>query len=242
MLRIGNFQMIKSNINILYEDNHIIIVNKFASDIVQKDKTGDITLADKVKSYIKEKYNKPGDVFLGITHRIDRPTSGIVVFARTSKSLTRLNNMFKQNEIHKTYWAIVEKSPENKNGQLKNYLKKNESNNKSYIVKQDYIGSKLAILNYKLINKSENYYLLEVKIETGRHHQIRAQLANINCIIKGDVKYGAKRANIDKSISLHAREIEFIHPVSNEAIHIIAPVPNDSLWNFFDKNIKNSKV
>lgn len=234
--------MIKSNINILYEDNHIIIVNKFASDIVQKDKTGDITLADKVKSYIKEKYNKPGDVFLGITHRIDRPTSGIVVFARTSKSLTRLNNMFKQNEIHKTYWAIVEKSPENKNGQLKNYLKKNESNNKSYIVKQDYIGSKLAILNYKLINKSENYYLLEVKIETGRHHQIRAQLANINCIIKGDVKYGAKRANIDKSISLHAREIEFIHPVSNEAIHIIAPVPNDSLWNFFDKNIKNSKV
>lgn len=218
--------------NVLYEDNHIIIVNKESGEIVQGDKTGDSPLSDIVKSWIKEKYNKPGNVYLGVTHRLDRPTSGIVVFAKTSKALSRMNELFRNGDIKKTYWAIVQNCPKQPVGCLKNYLWKNEKQNKSYTYadNKEKKDAKLAILNYKLIADSENYHLLEVDLETGRHHQIRCQLANIGCPIKGDLKYGAKRSNPDGSISLHARSISFIHPVSKEPIEVIAPVPDDNLW------------
>lgn len=221
---------------VLYEDNHIIAVSKTCHEIVQGDKTGDTPLSETVKAYIKEKYNKPGEVFLGVTHRLDRPTTGVVLFARTSKALTRLNAMFQSHEqIRKTYWAIVSTD----NGQrlmdkgevrLENYLWRNEKQNKSFVVKPGTKDAKRAVLTYKAIAHSERYTLLEINLETGRHHQIRCQLAAIGCPIKGDLKYGAKRSNPDGGISLHARKIEFIHPVSKLPISITAPVPDDALW------------
>ena len=219
---------------ILYEDNHIIAVNKTCNEIVQGDKTGDTPLSETVKAYIKDKYNKPGEVFLGVTHRLDRPTSGVVLFARTSKALTRLNEMFKSHEqIKKTYWAIVQGAPKVPEARLENWLVRNEAQNKSYIAKQGAKEAKQAILSYKTLVKGEHYTLLEVNLETGRHHQIRCQLAAIGCPIKGDLKYGAKRSNPDGGICLHARKIEFIHPVKKENICITASVPNDSLWQQF---------
>ena len=223
---------------VLYEDNHIIAVNKTCNEIVQGDKTGDTPLSETVKAYIKVKYNKPGEVFLGVTHRLDRPTSGVVLFARTSKALARLNEMFKEKSqisngkspITKTYWAIVQGAPKQPEARLENWLVKNETQNKSYIVKPHTKDAKQAILNYRTLVRGENYTLLEVDLETGRHHQIRCQLAAIGCPIKGDLKYGAKRSNPDGGICLHARQIAFIHPVSKEPICITAPTPEDSLW------------
>ena len=216
---------------VLYEDNHIIAVNKTCNEIVQGDKTGDTPLSEIVKAYIKDKYNKPGEVFLGVTHRLDRPTSGVVLFARTSKALTRLNDMFKSHEqIKKTYWAIVQGCPKIPETRLENWLIRNEAQNKSYIAKPNANNAKKAILDYRILVRGENYTLLEVNLETGRHHQIRCQLAAIGCPVKGDLKYGAKRSNPDGGICLHARKIEFIHPVSKENICITAPVPSDSLW------------
>jgi len=216
---------------VLYEDNHIIAVNKTCNEIVQGDKTGDTPLSETVKAYIKDKYNKPGEVFLGVTHRLDRPTSGVVLFARTSKALTRLNEMFKSHEqIKKTYWAIVQGCPKVPEARLENWLVRNEAQNKSYIAKPGAKEAKQAILSYKTLVKGEHYTLLEVNLETGRHHQIRCQLAAIGCPIKGDLKYGAKRSNPDGGICLHARKIEFIHPVKKENICIIAPVPDEALW------------
>ncbi len=219
---------------ILYEDNHIIAVNKTCNEIVQGDKTGDTPLSETVKAYIKEKYSKPGEVFLGVTHRLDRPTSGVVLFARTSKALTRLNEMFKSHEqIRKTYWAIVQGAPKVPEARLENWLTRNEQLNKSFIAKPGAKDAKQAILYYKTLVKGDHYTLLEVNLETGRHHQIRCQLAAIGCPIKGDLKYGAKRSNPDGGICLHARKIEFIHPVSKQEICITAPVPEDSLWQQF---------
>ena len=219
---------------VLYEDNHIIAVNKTCNEIVQGDKTGDTPLSETVKAYIKDKYNKPGEVFLGVTHRLDRPTSGVVLFARTSKALTRLNEMFKSHElIRKTYWAIVQGCPKVPEARLENWLVRNEAQNKSYIAKPSAKEAKQAILSYKTLVKGDHYTLLEVNLETGRHHQIRCQLAAIGCPIKGDLKYGAKRSNPDGGICLHARKIEFIHPVSKQNICITAPVPEDSLWQQF---------
>ncbi len=216
---------------VLYEDNHIIAVNKTCNEIVQGDKTGDTPLSETVKAYIKVKYNKPGEVFLGVTHRLDRPTSGVVLFARTSKALARLNEMFKSHEqIRKTYWAIVQGCPKVPEARLENYLTRNETLNKSFIAKPGAKEAKLAVLTYKTLVKGEHYTLLEINLETGRHHQIRCQLAAIGCPVKGDLKYGAKRSNPDGGISLHARQIAFIHPVKKEPICITAPVPNDSLW------------
>lgn len=224
-----------SKIKVLYEDNHIIAVNKKTSDIVQGDITGDKPLGEYVKDYIKFKYNKPGDVFLGVTHRLDRPTSGVVLFARTSKALSRLNEMFKRKkDLSKTYWALVKNKPDKERGALKNYLFKDKKKNKSFICDKNKPDGKLAELKYKVIASSESYHLLEIELLTGRHHQIRVQLANIGSPIKGDLKYGAKRSNSDGGISLHARKIEFVHPVSKEQIHIVAPVPNNQLWRFFE--------
>ena len=223
-------------LDVLYEDNHLIAINKKASDIVQGDKTGDTPLSEHLKLYLKEKYNKPGNVFVGVTHRLDRPTTGIVIFARTSKALARMNEMFKnKNSIQKTYWALVKKSPKDTKGQLKNYLVKNASKNKSFVCSHDRAGAKEAILNYSVIAHSDNFHLIEIELLTGRHHQIRAQLAEIGCPIKGDLKYGYPRSNADAGISLHARKIEFIHPVSKNKIAITAPLPNDKLWHFFEK-------
>lgn len=220
----------KENLLVLHEDNHLIIVNKRSGDIVQGDKTGDKPLSDVVKEYIKIKYNKPGAVFLGTVHRLDRPTSGIVIFARTSKALERLNKMLREKEIRKTYWAVVEKFPKEEKGTLINYLKKNPKNNKSTAYNKEIDGSKKAILHYQLLKKLDNYSLLKIDLETGRHHQIRVQLSNIGSIIKGDLKYGAKRNNKDGSIHLHARNIEFIHPVNKILIKIAAPTPKNSIW------------
>lgn len=227
---------------ILYEDNHIIAVSKTCHEIVQGDKTGDTPLSDMVKAYIKEKYNKPGEVFLGVTHRLDRPTTGVVLFARTSKALTRLNQMFQSHEqIKKTYWAIVPTPPNNliasSPQRLENYLWRNERQNKSFVVKPNTNDAKKAVLSYKAIAHSERYTLLEVNLETGRHHQIRCQLSAIGMPIKGDLKYGAKRSNADGGISLHARQIAFVHPVSKLPICITAPVPDDALWHALERNI-----
>lgn len=224
---------------ILYEDNHVIAVSKTCHEIVQGDKTGDIPLSEMVKAYIKDKYNKPGEVFLGVTHRLDRPTTGIVLFARTSKALSRLNEMFKSHEqIKKTYWAIV---PTNNQlpsaNRLENYLWRNEKQNKSFVVKPGTKDAKRAVLSYQIIAKGDRYTLLEINLETGRHHQIRCQLAAIGWPIKGDLKYGSKRSNPDGGISLHARKIEFIHPVSKNAICITAPVPDDALWQILESQI-----
>lgn len=226
---------------VLYEDNHIIIVNKAPSEIVQGDKTGDEPLSEIVKRYLKEKYNKPGNVFCGVTHRLDRPTSGVVVFAKTSKALSRLNEMFKNNEMDKTYWAIVKKLPAKTEATLTHYLIKNERTNKSTAYDVEKPNTKKATLHYKVIAQSQNYYLLEVNLETGRHHQIRCQLSKIGSPIKGDLKYGAERSNPDGSISLHARKISFIHPVSKEKIEVTAPVPEDSLWKALGVSISKSK-
>lgn len=222
---------------VLYEDNHIIIVNKTVSEIVQGDKTGDKPLSEIVKEWLKEKYNKPGNVFCGVTHRLDRPVSGIVVFAKTSKALPRLNKMFQDKEIQKTYWAIVKNTPKETEGTLVNYLVKNEKQNKSYAYDMEKPNSKKAILHYKLIAQSDKYNLLEVDLETGRHHQIRCQLAKMGCIIKGDLKYGADRSNPDGGISLHARKVSFTHPVSQELIEVTAPVPDDNLWKAFETQL-----
>ncbi|MBQ7631506.1 MAG: RNA pseudouridine synthase [Paludibacteraceae bacterium] len=223
---------------VLYEDNHIIAANKTCNEIVQGDKTGDTPLSEIVKVYIKEKYNKPGEVFLGVPHRLDRPTSGVVLFARTSKALTRLNEMFKSHEqIQKTYWAIVQGTPTQSEARLENYLVRNEAQNKSYIAKTGAKDAKLAILSYRTLAKGEHYSLLEINLETGRHHQIRCQLAAIGHPIKGDLKYGAKRSNPDGGICLHARQIAFIHPVSKQPLCITAPIPEDSLWQQLTKTL-----
>ena len=218
---------------VVYEDNHIIIVNKTASEIVQGDKTGDTPLSEIVKQYLKEKYQKPGNVFIGVTHRLDRPVSGLVVFAKTSKALSRLNEMFKTSEVKKTYWAIVKNAPKEPEGELVNYLVRNEKQNKSYAYDKEVPKSKKAILHYRLIGKSDNYFLLKVDLKTGRHHQIRCQLAKMGCPIKGDLKYGFARSNPDGSICLHARHISFVHPVSKEMIEVEAPVPPTNLWQGF---------
>lgn len=224
-------------LDVIYEDNHLIIINKKAGDIVQGDKTGDEPLSDKVKAYLKEKYNKPGDVFLGTVHRIDRPTSGLLIFARTSKALARMNKAFQDKDIQKTYWAVVENEPASPAGTLIGYLSKNETQNKSYSSPTEKPGSKKAELDYQLLGKSDRYYLLEVAPKTGRHHQIRVQLATMGCIIKGDLKYGARRSNPDGSIHLHARRLEFIHPVKKEKMTLTAPVPEDPVWKFFEEQL-----
>ena len=222
---------------ILYEDNHIIIVNKASSEIVQGDKTGDKPMSEMVKDYLREKYNKPSNIFCGVTHRLDRPTSGIVVFAKTSKALTRLNKLFKDDEVGKVYWAIVQNRPPKMSDTLTHYTIKNEKINKSLAYDTEKPNTKKAILHYSEISKSDNYFLLQVNLETGRHHQIRTQLSKIGCPIKGDLKYGAKRSNRDGSISLHARSICFIHPVSLNKIEVVAPVPNDPLWKAFESSV-----
>jgi len=219
--------------DILYEDNHIIAVNKKSSDLVQGDKTGDEPLSEKVKSYIKKKYEKPGAVFLGVTHRLDRPVSGALLFARTSKALARLNKMFLEKEVKKTYWAIVKEKPLKETDTLNHYIVRNQEKNKSFAYEKEVKNSKLASLAYKLIASADNYYLLEIDLHTGRHHQIRCQLAKIGCPIKGDLKYGFPRSNPDGGISLHSRKIEFVHPVQKEQVSIIAYPPKDSLWDYF---------
>jgi len=218
------------NLEVLYEDNHFIIVNKKSGDIVQGDKTGDKPLSEVVKEYIKEKYQKPGNVFLGVVHRLDRPTTGIVVFARTSKALERFNKMLHDKSINKTYWAVVKKQPKKEKETLIGFLKKNPKNNKSTSYSSEIKGSKKAILHYNTIKSLDNYHLLEIDLETGRHHQIRCQLSAIGSPIKGDLKYGFDRSNKDASIHLHARKITFHHPVSKEFISIIAPTPNEVIW------------
>lgn len=226
--------------DVLYEDNHLIIVNKAPSEIVQGDKTGDKPLSELIKEYLKEKYHKPGNVFCGVTHRLDRPTSGVVVFAKTSKALSRLNEMFRNGEVDKTYWAIVKNRPPKDEDTLIHYLIKNEKTNKSTAYDSEKPNTKKAILHYKLIAVSQKYFLLEVDLETGRHHQIRCQLAKIGCPIKGDLKYGAERSNPDGSISLHARTISFVHPVSKQQIHVVAPVPNDTLWKTLESSVETN--
>ena len=215
---------------VIYEDNHLIAVNKTCREIVQGDKTGDTPLSDMLKVWIKEKYCKPGNVFVGVAHRLDRPVSGLVLFAKTSKALARLNEMFRTGEIKKTYWAIVKNCPPTEGGTLEHWLVRNEKQNKSYAYAEEKPEAKKAILHYKLLAKSDNYYLLEIDLKTGRHHQIRCQLAKMGCPIKGDLKYGSERSNKDGGISLHARKAQFIHPVSKQPIEIIAAVPDDSLW------------
>lgn len=216
--------------DIVYEDNHLIIVNKSAGELSQSDYTRDLSLVDKVKNYIKTKYKKPGNVYLGLVNRLDRPTSGLVIFSKTSKSLARMNKLLKERKIKKIYHAVTEKSPNPKKGTLINFLKKNQIKNKSFIVNENELKSKKAILHYTLIKKLKKFFLIEIMLETGRHHQIRSQLANIGCVIKGDVKYGAKRANKDKSICLHAKNIEFIHPITKAKISLDANPPKSNIW------------
>ncbi len=221
---------------VVYEDNHIIIVNKCSGEIVQGDKTGDKPLSDTVKEYIKQKYNKPGNVFLGVVHRLDRPVSGLVVFAKTSKALSRLNDMFRTGDVHKTYWAIVKRRDIATEGTLTDWLTRNERQNKSYAHEREVPGAKKAVLKYKVRAVADNYMLIEVTLLTGRHHQIRCQLSHMGCPIKGDLKYGAPRSNPDGSISLLSRRVEFVHPVSKENIVAYADVPDDRLWNDLSAN------
>ncbi len=223
---------------VLYEDNHIIVVSKRSGDIVQGDKTGDVPLSDEVKAYIKERCHKPGDVFLGVVHRLDRPVSGLVVFARTSKALTRLSEMFRTRQVQKTYWAIVCNEPPQPEGTLTHWLTRTPKNNTARAYDREVPGSKQAILDYRVLTKSDRYWLLEVNLHTGRHHQIRCQLAKIGCPIRGDLKYGAPRSNPDGGISLHARRIQFEHPISHISIDITAPLPDEPLWNALDKLTK----
>lgn len=215
---------------IVYEDNHLIIIYKHSGEIVQGDKTGDVPLSEDVKCYLKEKYQKPGNVFLGVVHRLDRPVAGLVVFAKTSKALTRLNKMFRDGEVHKTYWAITKNLPPQPEGTLTHWLVRNEKQNKSYAYDHEVPHSKKAILKYRLIGQSDHYCLLEVNLMTGRHHQIRCQLAHMGCPIKGDLKYGAQRSNPDGSICLLAHHVEFVHPVSKQLISLDSPLPEDKLW------------
>lgn len=224
----------KHDINVVYEDNHIIIINKKPGQITQGDKTGDVSLNDILKSYLKEKYNKPGNVYLGLIHRLDRPTSGGLVFGKTDKASSRLSKMFQGREVQKKYWAVVDNMPPQQEGRLEHFLAKNEEKNKSFVVKANTNGAKKAALSYKWIASSSNYHLLEIILETGRHHQIRVQLGAIGCKIKGDVKYGFRRGNTDQSIHLHARYLEFTHPVSKELLKFTIPVPkNDAVWEYF---------
>ncbi len=223
---------------VLYEDNHVIVVNKKSGEIVQGDKTGDVPLSDIVKAWIKEKYQKPGNVFLGVVHRLDRPVQGVVVFAKTSKALSRLNDMFRTSDVHKTYWALTKNCPRQMEGTLEHWLVRNEKQNKSYAYDRERPNAKKALLHYKVIGRSDRYTLIEVQLMTGRHHQIRCQLASMGCPIKGDLKYGADRSNPDGSISLLARKVEFIHPVSKKPISVVAPLPDDNLWKSFEKNGK----
>lgn len=218
---------------VLYEDNHIIIVSKQSGEIVQGDKTGDVPLSATVAAYLKEKYNKPGNVFVGVTHRLDRPVSGVVLLAKTSKALERLNEMFRTNQIHKTYLAVVKNNPPAESAQLRHYIVRNEQLNRSRAFDKEVPGSKLAVLDYEHIASSDRYNLLKVHLHTGRHHQIRVQLSKIGCPIKGDLKYGAERSNPDGSISLHAYNIQFEHPVSHIQIDVTAPLPKDNLWHSF---------
>ena len=222
---------------VVYEDNHIIIVNKCSGEIVQGDKTGDKPLSETVKEYIKQKYNKPGNVFLGVVHRLDRPVSGLVVFAKTSKALSRLNDMFRTGDVHKTYWAVVKRRDIAMEGTLTDWLTRNERQNKSYAHEREVPGAKKAVLKYKVRAVADNYMLIEVTLLTGRHHQIRCQLAHMGCPIKGDLKYGAPRSNPDGSISLLSRRVEFVHPVSKENIVAYADVPDDRLWNDLSANV-----
>ncbi len=219
------------NLQVLYEDNHLIAINKRPGDIVQGDKTGDAPLSEVVKEFLREKYNKPGNVYLGVAHRLDRPTSGIVVFAKTSKALPRLNKLFAEKDAKKTYWAVVKNVPENPSATLTHWLKRNTKQNKSYAHKHEVPDSKKAILDYRVLKKLDNYFLLEIDLKTGRHHQIRAQLNALGCPIKGDLKYGFDRSNKDGSIHLHARNLSFIHPVKKEMLHLVAPPPDEPVWN-----------
>lgn len=216
--------------NVIYEDNHIIVVNKESGEIVQGDKTGDTPLSDCVKDYLKRKYQKPGNVFLGVVHRLDRPVSGLVVFAKTSKALSRLNEMFRKGEVHKTYWAIVKNAPKEPSGRLTHWICRNEKQNKSYAYNSEVSGSKKAVLDYRLVASGDNYHILEIRLLTGRHHQIRCQLSAMGSPIRGDLKYGAQRSNPDGSISLLSRHVEFVHPVSKELVSLDAPLPKDNLW------------
>jgi 23S rRNA pseudouridine1911/1915/1917 synthase len=216
--------------NIIYEDNHLIAVNKTSSEIVQGDKTGDIPLSETIKQWLKDKYQKPGNVFIGVPHRLDRPVSGVTLFAKTSKSLGRMNEMFRQGEVKKTYWAIVANKPPQQEDELIHYLTRNEKQNKSYAYDKEKPDSKKAVLTYRLIAQSERYFLLEIDLKTGRHHQIRCQLAKIGCPIKGDLKYGFNRSNPNGGICLHARKVQFVHPVSMKEIEIIAPTPEEKIW------------
>lgn len=221
---------LKREMDVVYEDNHIIIVNKKSGEIVQGDKTGDEPLSETVKAYIKDKYQKPGNVFIGVVHRLDRPVGGLVVFARTSKALSRLNEMFRVGDVHKTYWAIVKNRPPKDEDTLTDWLVRNTTQNKSYAYKREVPNSKKAILKYRLIGHTDNYYLLEINLMTGRHHQIRCQLAAMGCPIRGDLKYGAKRSNADGSISLLSHHVEFVHPVSKQLISVNAPLPDERIW------------
>lgn len=221
---------------VIFEDNHLLVVNKAAGELVQVDKNSDTSLEVELKNWLKIKYDKPGNVFLGVTHRLDRPVSGLVIFAKTSKALTRLNEMFKNGEVSKTYWALVKNAPPAEEGLLEDYIYRNEKQNKSYVCKSDKNGAKKAMLKYRTIGKSESYYLIEVELLTGRHHQIRCQLSAMGCPIKGDLKYGSQRSNPDGSISLHSRRVTFKHPVGGQVIDIVAPLPeNDKIWQFFGK-------
>ena len=222
---------------VIYEDNHLIAVNKRAGDITQADKTGDAPMGDAIKEFLKKKYNKPGEVYLGVIHRLDRPVSGVVLFAKTSKALSRMNELFRERETKKIYWAVVNNKPPKESDTLVHWLKKNEKLNKSFVVQKDAKDALRAELEYKLIASSDNYHLVEVLLHTGRHHQIRVQLSAIGCIIKGDLKYGSRRSNNDASIHLHARSLEFTHPVKNEPVKIIADPPEESLWNYFKTKI-----
>ncbi len=224
---------------VLYEDNHLIAINKKSSEIVQGDKTGDKTLPDYIKEYLKTKFNKPGNVFCGVIHRLDRPTSGVLLFARTSKGLSRMNKQFKDKAIKKTYWAILENRPEKESDTLVHFLKKNERQNKSYVSDKNTKGAKEAVLAYKLLASSDRFHLVEVHLETGRHHQIRAQFSSMGCCVKGDLKYGAKRSNKDGSICLHSRALEFIHPTTQELIKLKAPLPQNTFWQLF-KQVEES--
>ncbi len=230
----------KYNIAIVYEDNHLIIINKKPSQIAQEDKTGDVPLTTILKAYLKEKYNKPGNVYLGLVHRLDRPTSGLLVFAKTDKAGKRLSELFKNRELSKKYWAVVQKAPPQSEALLQNYLKKNEQKNKSFVVNEKTTGAKKAELKYKYLLSSDRYHLLEIELLSGRHHQIRCQLAHIGCIVKGDVKYGFDRANDDLSIHLHSYSIDFIHPVKKEPMHFLAKPPEDPIWNYFWKSINGN--
>jgi len=224
--------------NILFEDNHIIIINKVSGQLVQPDKEKNDSLEEDIKAYIKKRDSKPSNVFLGVIHRIDRPVSGVVLFAKTSKALARLNQMQQERKIKKVYWAITANSPQKTEGTLEHYIVRNESKNISIVKTKEAKNAKLAVLNYSILAKSDLYYLWQIELLTGRHHQIRCQLSYIQCPIRGDVKYGFPRANPDKSISLHARMLSFLHPVTNNPIAVIAPVPNEKLWNYFEMTIK----